>query len=1073
MKKIICLFILFGSSISFSLDSQPVIKVYPYYVEPSEYPDFSRRSFKTPTWNTFEDQVQFVGGRKLGAISGIIDTIAPNWLKGANILRPNFSDFNKEPDELKKVLGWMKKNGFYLFNINAFGPGTPPTNSFGQHRVEKWKSGLMEDMLGDRYLGYDLGEQDGRYWADCRSIDYPMTFDYKERYIRAMKYMQRAAYEQGDIISMLSVKWLWHYPIKDGYITCSGVECQNKVHTSNSQVQYAFIRGASKQYGLLWYGDISVFNSWGWKSYGTEKNERTGPTKGNSVAWMKRMLLSQYQYNSIILGFEGSLYYGNPHEKELSPIGKLQTDMQNFVNKTSKPGPQYTPVAFLLDFFSGWMTPNEPFPDKYKVWGFLPYQKGDYFTHNLFKMFYPLYDECGLHKNEQGGLCVTPYGDAADVLLSDARISVLNRYAIIVVAGEMNTDISELSDKLNSYLEQGGHLIITDNNTQKLFPSLYRQSHSSHFKIDKKKIGKGYISIINCSNMGITTSNELDHRVKEYLDSVFKTTRIFSLTDSLGFITNTEQDNSYLLGVYNHALVSKPLEIKCNIGVIKKIEELIPFRDLTNEPGYFPEGYEKTLLGLSDEKHIAAGDVRLFRIEVEEKKHKIARLPKESLEKRKTNTLLSVKTLIGLSEQLQTMPTFFDHFSGIAVPWKTIPDIDSMKFSEDCWWYNLKQMQIAVLFDQAFINALKNNETILEQLSNTLMSSGYVTHLVFPKIFDAEIKKKIVSKFSQCEVSEFGNKNLIDIFDRPFNNWNDIYHHLKADIKKSAPNQKITTEQVTLFHGKVKPENRNYYFSHHDNSKDISDLLLENVEFISTFGGIKIDATYLYSRSMEKCIHEMEKIGEIGMDILVDFTREFNNYPDMTWMSELTHSYKRSVEIYKQIFLKMKAMHIDKAIIGSHMRPEMWRKDFERSPEESIIDGISVFLEQATKVDINVYLQNGSHIHYPSKLIATPNDVVNIFNKLSTKYHNLKLAAHFGLSDPASLLIETFNPQLDICIFASRGSEDRDYQIAFGKGQHGSFTVGTEMMIVFDADYASIDELIKDKKIVEKNNCCN
>lgn len=53
-----------------------------------------------------------------------------------------------------------------------------------------------------------------------------------QRYIRAMKYMQKAAREQGDIISMLSVKWFWHYPIKEGFITCAGAESQNKTYTS-------------------------------------------------------------------------------------------------------------------------------------------------------------------------------------------------------------------------------------------------------------------------------------------------------------------------------------------------------------------------------------------------------------------------------------------------------------------------------------------------------------------------------------------------------------------------------------------------------------------------------------------------------------------------------------------------------------------------------------------------------------------------------------------------------------------------------------------------------------------------
>ena len=91
------------------------------------------------------------------------------------------------------------------------------------------------------------------------------------------------------------------------------------------------------------------------------------------------MLLTQYQYNAAILGFESSWYEQTDEKYQLSPIGVLQTDMQNFVEKYPRSGPQYTPIAFLMDFFSGWMPPSEPYEQKYKVWTFLPYQTGDFF----------------------------------------------------------------------------------------------------------------------------------------------------------------------------------------------------------------------------------------------------------------------------------------------------------------------------------------------------------------------------------------------------------------------------------------------------------------------------------------------------------------------------------------------------------------------------------------------------------------------------------------------------------------------------------------------------------------------
>ncbi len=623
-------------------------KIYPYYVEPSEFPDYTRRPFKTPTWKTFNDTVQFVGGRSWGEDFGIIDGKAPKWLKGATVMRPNYLHFMMGEDSLRYALQTLKEKGLFLFNINAYGPGTPQKGGFGQFKVPSYKSRLMKEILEDRYMGFDLGEQDGRYWADSRSIDFPLSSNYQERYLNAMKYMHQAAIDQGDIVSMLSVKWFWHYPIKDGFITISGAESQNKSYTSNDQIHYAFLRGASKQYGLLWYGDISVFNSWGWKTYGTETNERTGPDKGNSIAWMKRMLLSQYQYNSAILGFEGSKF--RAEDNSLSPIGILQSDMQKFVKKYPKPGPQHTPVAFLQDFYSGWMTPAEPFPDKYRVWNFLPYKKGDFFSHYLFKMFYNDYDQAGLHKNEYGGLCNTPYGDALDVLLSDARLSALLRYQMVVVANELIFGLAEVADKLKSYIHQGGHLVITSENARKLFlvtEPVTGDSLCSAVDIVK---GKGKMTIINCQYMGIGKDNRLDKQIFTLLDSLFLTTRVFSVGDSLGYVTNIEGDGKYLIGVYNHSLKSRPFHIKCHVGKIKRIEDLKPIRNLSEKPGYFPEGYENIEPGMSDENHIEAGDVRLFLVEVDENNIEI--LPEVKPEKRVMDRYISARNLIGLKAEL-------------------------------------------------------------------------------------------------------------------------------------------------------------------------------------------------------------------------------------------------------------------------------------------------------------------------------------------------------------------------------------------------------------------------------------
>ncbi len=54
----------------------------------------------------------------------------------------------------------------------------------------------------------------------------------------------------------------------------------------------------------------------------------------------------------------------------------------------------------------------------------------------------------------------TPYGDSVDFLLSDAPGWLLDRYPLLVVAGELSGG-AEIRDKLQAYVAQGGKLFIT------------------------------------------------------------------------------------------------------------------------------------------------------------------------------------------------------------------------------------------------------------------------------------------------------------------------------------------------------------------------------------------------------------------------------------------------------------------------------------------------------------------------------------------------------------------------------------------------------------------------------------
>jgi hypothetical protein len=128
----------------------------------------------------------------------------------------------------------------------------------------------------------------------------------------------------------------------------------------------------------------------------------------------------------------------------------------------------HTPVALLVDFYSGWSFPRHLYSgDVYRVWGNRPYEAGDYLTDAVLDLLYPGYQNSSYFHDESGFLTATPYGDMADCLLSDAPLWALDRYAVVIVAGELSGG-REVRDKLQAYAERGGHVVITAGNLAKL-----------------------------------------------------------------------------------------------------------------------------------------------------------------------------------------------------------------------------------------------------------------------------------------------------------------------------------------------------------------------------------------------------------------------------------------------------------------------------------------------------------------------------------------------------------------------------------------------------------------------------
>ena len=406
--------------------------------------------------------------------------------------------------------------------------------------------------------------------------------------------------------------------------------------------------------------------------YGGRGGARGGPTKGTSLALLKRLLYSHILYNSMVVGFENGWFEGD----QLSPIGRIQQSAQKWVRQTGPPGVMQTQIGLMTDFYGGWC-----FPDYdnilYRVWGNLPYGPGDYLANNVLGMLYPGYQDSSFFHDERGFNTATPYGDSADFLLSDAPGWLLDRYPVLVVAGELSGG-AEVRDKLQAYVAQGGKLFITAGSLRNLpgglagiesegravrfsgdqqisigaysitegqpFDLLPLQAPSSARILAKAgstpavvqmPLGKGLVTvfaspfglgaesavketIVRAENKPLPNPYPILRHVQDILDQAFQSQKLFDAGEGLSLIVCRRGTGDYTLGIANNSLGELPFRIISHVGSIQAIDELPLDQSEKQAIGYLPEGFENAKIGVSGKDTIAGADIRIFRVRVQE-----------------------------------------------------------------------------------------------------------------------------------------------------------------------------------------------------------------------------------------------------------------------------------------------------------------------------------------------------------------------------------------------------------------------------------------------------------------------
>lgn len=683
------------------------LRVYAHLLEPAEHPDYRRRAVRPPDWSTFGHRPEFTCLRSFevreGRLVGVAEELARHTREHrlGRVIWPSYQVlFAANLDELADAIA---REDLFLFDIWGYVPGSGSGGYWTQFKAPPAALTLLESKLGSRWLGTDFGEQDGRYLNGYAGQATPTSLSRPEQYLHFQRHFERMGDDLGHRHAALVSLNFGHYLLKEGTFTLIGAETAQAL--PNSQVYYAFIRGAAKQYGVPWFGNASVFNRWGFKRYvtpGETDGYPFGPTKGTSLSLLKRLLYTHLLYNSMIAGFET----GWLEDKGLTPIGAVQQAAVRWVDRHGMPGVMHTPVALLLDFHCGWSFPRHLYSERvYRVWGNLPYGEGDYLTDAVLDLLYPGYQDASYFHDESGFNVATPFGDLADCLLSDAAGWLLARYPVVVVAGEL-TGGAELRDKLDAYVAGGGHLVITRGNLAKLPGGLGGVGDAP--RDETIAYGRGRLTLL-ASPFGVrrvqldgTLRSEIDRplpkpyelepSVRETLSALFRSQMLFTAGGGLSLVCGRVGPGEYTVGIANSCWHELPFNLEACRGRITAVEEL-PIESVERSAeGFLPEGADGSRLGRNSANTIAGGDIRVFRVRVaDEAVVEITHAPPGP---RPTGRLLTLRRLTSVREAVLSRPTFFEHFDGVVVDWRYLHERETGVLRAEAAWIGRQGLRV-------------------------------------------------------------------------------------------------------------------------------------------------------------------------------------------------------------------------------------------------------------------------------------------------------------------------------------------------------------------------------------------
>jgi len=409
----------------------------------------------------------------------------------------------------------------------------------------------------------------------------------------------------------------------------------------------------------------------------------------------------------------------------------------------------------------------------------------------------------------------------------------------------------------------------------------------------------------------------------------------------LHYVVTRPKEGRYVLGIFNDSLQSQPFKITSNIGTITALEETdlkdnkTELKSVVGGAAYAPPGLRNSPglplnYGKSDAANIEGRDFRLFRIAIKERG--VRQIQPIKFPNRPAGQVLAVAGLENIRDYLQRFSMFFTWFDGVQVDARALLSLDDSWLVDQAHWLDRRGVRVVVDgkgIDEAKAAQVINKLRLLKKAPKDLIvapaSSGLLSVAK-----NAGVRLVAPATVNHLRKSGDGFKagaalNIVDLHYKSEEDLNQDLIRFTSGGNTGELRGKCDTPSLypaTTVGGET---SRDFLYVGPYLS-DLTDLLVRNPEHFKKFMGIKIDSTYLLSKTPAALERDRAELTRSGLKVIVDLRRDQMHFDRITFYPHIPN-YKSGMMLYSQIIDKMQAIGAPDLIVQIYDAGEMRGKD--------------------------------------------------------------------------------------------------------------------------------------------------